>query len=80
VQEGAKGSDAGARTDHDDRRGLIGGQAEVVRGLDVGRQCIAGPYAIGEKGGRDTQALPVTDTVTHGIDREMQPARHGFRA
>ena len=75
VQEGAERRDAGARTDHDDRRGWILRQAETVRLLDVDLQPVARLDAVGKEGGGDAEPLAVLDRVAHRIDRERNLAR-----
>jgi len=68
VQEGAEGSDAGARPDHDDGGGGVGGEAESLVGLNVDRQGLTGGGAIGEQGGADATAVAVVRAVADDGD------------
>lgn len=63
VEEGAKGSDAGAGADHDDGGGGILREAEFLVRLDVEGEAGAGVKAIGEHGGGDAAALAVVGTI-----------------
>src|SRR5262249_60502621 len=63
VQEGAERRDAGAGTDHDDRRRGIGRQAEGVRLLHIDLELVARPDALGAEGRGDAEPAAPLDVV-----------------
>src|SRR6185436_4580840 len=74
-QEGAERRDAGAGTDHDDRRLRILRQTETVRLLHVDLELLAFSDALAEEGRGNTDPLALADDVAHRIDRQRQFSR-----
>ena len=80
LDEGAERRDAGAGADHDDRRGAIGRQAEVLVRLDEDRHRVARFHEVREIGRADALALAAVGLVADGGHREMHLVGMGERA
>ena len=71
VQEGAERRHAGAGPDHDDRHGGIGGQAEMLRLLDIDLDaCRREPTRSARKVEATPRRMRPLTVIAHGVDRE----------
>ena len=77
VQEGAEWRDAGAGSDHDDRRLRILGQREILRFLHIDLDPVIGD-PVGEEGRGDAEALALADDIANAIDRQGYLPGVGF--
>ena len=79
-EEGAKRGDTGAGADHDDGLCEVGGQAEVVRGVEVDAGGLAEWQTVREEGAGDAFVRDAIAVVAHRTDAEMHFVRVRFDA